>query len=240
MPLFAILPLTPIQSGRSSNLGRTSIRELHKLAYYTMGPGCLGYYVYESVSRTAIVYISASYAQLISWSESLFSAFFRKGQVIETFRGDGIWQPAVDMAIEKLNQGHWVRAFYRLVCYSHQIRPSCICSAKERCINLLYIHRPMALHIYRDSNGVCTYFTLQHQIPSHSNVPLSGRIIMETNVPPLIIPMWLTGTNLQHLRYSYPHLAVCAYRFRQTYARASPVPIQISPEDGYPTRCRIR
>jgi hypothetical protein len=38
-----------------------------------------------------------------------FSAFFRKGQVIETFRGKGIYQPAVDLAIEKLRAGAWVR-----------------------------------------------------------------------------------------------------------------------------------
>ena len=40
---------------------------------------------------------------------SVFSAFFRKGQVLETFRGDGIYQPAVDTAIEKLRAGAWVR-----------------------------------------------------------------------------------------------------------------------------------
>jgi hypothetical protein len=41
-------------------------------------------------------------------NSSLFSAFFRNGQVIETFRGKGIWQPAVDLAIEKVNNGGWV------------------------------------------------------------------------------------------------------------------------------------
>ena len=39
---------------------------------------------------------------------SVFSAFFRKGQVIETFRGAGIYQPAVDLAIERLRAGAWV------------------------------------------------------------------------------------------------------------------------------------
>lgn len=39
---------------------------------------------------------------------SVFSAFFRKGQVLETFRGQGIFQPAVDTAISKLNDGAWV------------------------------------------------------------------------------------------------------------------------------------
>ena len=40
---------------------------------------------------------------------SVSSAFFRNGQVIETFRGRGIRQPAVDLAIEKVNDGGWVR-----------------------------------------------------------------------------------------------------------------------------------
>jgi hypothetical protein len=42
----------------------------------------------------------------------VFSAFFRKGQVLETFRGEGIYQPAVDLAIEKLRAGAWVRVAF--------------------------------------------------------------------------------------------------------------------------------
>jgi monolysocardiolipin acyltransferase len=42
---------------------------------------------------------------------SIFSAFFRKGQVLETFRGNGVFQPAVDTAIAKLNKGDWVHLF---------------------------------------------------------------------------------------------------------------------------------
>jgi monolysocardiolipin acyltransferase len=38
----------------------------------------------------------------------VLSEFFRNGQVIETFRGKGIWQPAIDLAIEKVNDGGWV------------------------------------------------------------------------------------------------------------------------------------
>ncbi|KAF8826456.1 hypothetical protein HHX47_DHR5000192 [Lentinula edodes] len=41
----------------------------------------------------------------------VFSTFFRYGQVFETFRGKGIYQPAVDNAIEKLDQGCWVHLF---------------------------------------------------------------------------------------------------------------------------------
>jgi len=47
----------------------------------------------------------------IMFTNPVFSAFFRKGQVIETFRGAGIYQPAVDRAIEKLRAGAWVHLF---------------------------------------------------------------------------------------------------------------------------------
>ena len=50
-----------------------------------------------------------SFAFIYGDSNSIFSEFFRQGQVLETFRGKGIYQPAVDTAIEKLNKGEWVR-----------------------------------------------------------------------------------------------------------------------------------
>jgi hypothetical protein len=46
------------------------------------------------------------------YTTRVFSAFFRKGQVIETFRGEGIYQPAVDLAIEKLRAGAWVHVAF--------------------------------------------------------------------------------------------------------------------------------
>ncbi|KAJ3734422.1 acyltransferase-domain-containing protein [Lentinula guzmanii] len=47
----------------------------------------------------------------IMFTNRVFSSFFRHGQVLETFRGKGIYQPAVENAIEKLNQGCWVHLF---------------------------------------------------------------------------------------------------------------------------------
>ncbi|KAF7789140.1 hypothetical protein EIP86_000077 [Pleurotus ostreatoroseus] len=47
----------------------------------------------------------------IMFTNPVFSAFFRKGQVLETFRGTGIFQPAIDTAICKLNNGAWVHLF---------------------------------------------------------------------------------------------------------------------------------
>ncbi|KAF7355028.1 Tafazzin family protein [Mycena sanguinolenta] len=50
-------------------------------------------------------------AQDIMFTNPLFSYFFRKGQVLETVRGIGIYQPSVDAAIDKLNNGNWVHFF---------------------------------------------------------------------------------------------------------------------------------
>ncbi|KAH8105289.1 acyltransferase-domain-containing protein [Cristinia sonorae] len=47
----------------------------------------------------------------IMFTNPIFSYFFRNGQVLETFRGNGIFQPAVDSAIEKLNRGDWIHLF---------------------------------------------------------------------------------------------------------------------------------
>ncbi|KAE9405925.1 hypothetical protein BT96DRAFT_811564 [Gymnopus androsaceus JB14] len=47
----------------------------------------------------------------IMFTNPVFSTFFRFGQVLETFRGKGIHQAAVDNAIEKLNRGDWIHLF---------------------------------------------------------------------------------------------------------------------------------
>jgi len=39
------------------------------------------------------------------------SKFFSNGQVIETVRGGGIYQPAVDTAIKRIEQGGWIHIF---------------------------------------------------------------------------------------------------------------------------------
>ena len=57
-------------------------------------------------------------AECLRPPDSVFSTFFRYGQVIETFRGKGIFQPAIDMAIEKLNRGEWVSISASLFQYS--------------------------------------------------------------------------------------------------------------------------
>ncbi|KAG2336666.1 hypothetical protein BDR05DRAFT_942133 [Suillus weaverae] len=97
-------------------------------------------------------------ASEIMFTNPLFSAFFRKGQVLETFRGNGIFQPSVDIAIKQLNEGHWVHLF------------------GEGKVN-----QPPN---YPRTNGVARLPRFKWGV---------GRILMETAVPPLIIPMWLTG-----------------------------------------------
>ncbi|KZT67509.1 acyltransferase-domain-containing protein [Daedalea quercina L-15889] len=47
----------------------------------------------------------------IMFTNPIISAFFRNGQVIETFRGKGVFQPALDLAIKKLNNGAWIHLF---------------------------------------------------------------------------------------------------------------------------------
>lgn len=42
---------------------------------------------------------------------SLFATIFHNGQVIETFRGRGIYQPALSTAINKLDEGRWIHIF---------------------------------------------------------------------------------------------------------------------------------
>ncbi|KAH9047188.1 acyltransferase-domain-containing protein [Lactarius hengduanensis] len=56
----------------------------------------------------------------IMFTNPVFSAFFRKGQVLETFRGTGVYQPAIDTAIEKLRAGAWIHLFAEgKVCQPH-------------------------------------------------------------------------------------------------------------------------
>ncbi|KAF9008798.1 acyltransferase-domain-containing protein [Cyathus striatus] len=95
----------------------------------------------------------------IIFTNSLFSTFFRLGQTLETCRGQGIFQPAVDSAIDKLNEGGWV-------------------------------------HLYGEGkvNQPSTYQTDQFGRASLPRFKWGvGRILMEAEIPPVIIPMWLTG-----------------------------------------------
>ena len=45
----------------------------------------------------------------ILFKQSWHRGFFHLGQVIETHRGAGIFQPAVDEAVKHVQEGGWVR-----------------------------------------------------------------------------------------------------------------------------------
>ncbi|KJA24599.1 hypothetical protein HYPSUDRAFT_38656 [Hypholoma sublateritium FD-334 SS-4] len=50
-------------------------------------------------------------ASEIMFTNPLLSAFFSLGQTLETFRGKGIYQDAVNVAIQRINQGGWVHMY---------------------------------------------------------------------------------------------------------------------------------
>lgn len=100
-------------------------------------------------------------------THSVFSAFFRNGQVLETTRGNGVFQPAIDSAIEKLNKGDWIHLFGEgKVNQPEKLEPR----EGEVAIPVSQHHA----NLLRFKWGV-------------------GRILMETKKPPLVLPMWLTG-----------------------------------------------
>ncbi|EFP81336.1 uncharacterized protein PGTG_06957 [Puccinia graminis f. sp. tritici CRL 75-36-700-3] len=47
----------------------------------------------------------------ILFTNRYIAPLFQNGQVIKTVRGDGIYQPALDLAIEKLDNSQWVHVF---------------------------------------------------------------------------------------------------------------------------------
>ncbi|KIM67796.1 hypothetical protein SCLCIDRAFT_106811 [Scleroderma citrinum Foug A] len=94
----------------------------------------------------------------ILFTNPVFSALFRNGQVIETSRGKGVFQPAVDTAVDKLNQGHWVHLFSEGA-----------------------VRQPAS---YPQTNGITHLTRFKWGV---------GRIVMDADVLPLIIPIWLTG-----------------------------------------------
>ncbi|KAG2051311.1 hypothetical protein BDR06DRAFT_990468 [Suillus hirtellus] len=131
-------------------------------------------------------------ASEIMFTNPLFSAFFRKGQVLETFRGKGIFQPSVDIAIKRLNEGHWVHLF------------------GEGKVN-----QPPD---YPRTNGVARLPRFKWGV---------GRILMETAVPPLIIPMWLTGFDkLMPEHRSFPHKYFPRLGVRLGVAFGVPIPVE--------------
>lgn len=100
--------LTLAQPRRPTCLGCSPNSRIPQLTDDSLVSGSTRYRVHKSV-RPSVFVIALSFMTYLS--ARIFSAFFRKGQVLETFRGGGIYQSAVDIAINKLDQGHWVHLF---------------------------------------------------------------------------------------------------------------------------------
>lgn len=112
--------------------------------------------------------------------------------MLETFRGNGIFQPSVDIAIKRLNEGHWVHLF------------------GEGKVN-----QPPN---YPRTNGVARLPRFKWGV---------GRILMETAVPPLIIPMWLTGFDkLMPENRSFPYKYFPRLGIRLGVAFGDPIPVE--------------
>ncbi|KAL1915271.1 uncharacterized protein VTP21DRAFT_7547 [Calcarisporiella thermophila] len=88
-------------------------------------------------------------AQDICFTNPIFSTFFALGQTIPTIRGNGILQPAMNFALEKLGEGKWV-------------------------------------HIYPEGKVNQTLERIRYKWGV-------GRLIMESEIPPIVIPMWHEG-----------------------------------------------
>jgi hypothetical protein len=107
--------LPSFQARRPHYMGNPPSTDVPAFASDALDARRVGHHVHEPVRRALPLPLPPS---VRSWRcsitntpkiYSVFSAFFRKGQVIETFRGEGIYQPAIDLAIEKLRAGAWVR-----------------------------------------------------------------------------------------------------------------------------------
>ncbi|KDR83457.1 hypothetical protein GALMADRAFT_109958 [Galerina marginata CBS 339.88] len=130
-------------------------------------------------------------ASEVIFTNPVFSAFFSLGQTLETFRGKGIYQPAVDTAIQKLNEGRWVHLY------------------SESKVN-----QPDTY--FRDKQGVAHLPRLKWGV---------GRILMEVNTTPVVIPMWISGFDqLMPEGRAFPYKYLPRIGARLTVTFGEPVP----------------
>lgn len=117
------------------------------------------------------------YRRLDTW-------FFTKGQIIETFRGKGIYQKAIDTARSKLDGGNWVSVTSYVVAGQTDLPAS-------------QIHMFPEGRIKQEDLAVLRRFKWG-----------VSRILMEGKggrggETPLIIPIWIKG-GLYHARHEAP------------------------------------
>ncbi|KAF8873866.1 acyltransferase-domain-containing protein [Gymnopilus junonius] len=143
------------------------------------------YYLSSRTTRWALG------ASDVIFTNPVFSTFFALGQTLETFRGQGIYQKSIDVAIQKLNRGNWVHLFGEGKVNQPNTYP-------------------------QDELG-------RAQLPRFKWGV--GRILMEAKIPPVVIPMWVTG--FDHLMpegrpFPYKYLPCLGARLSVTFGK--PVP----------------
>ncbi|KAH9482947.1 Tafazzin [Psilocybe cubensis] len=158
------------------------------------------YYLSSRTTRWALG------ASDIMFTNPVFSTFFSLGQTLETFRGKGIYQDAVDTAIQKLNEGQWVHLY------------------GEGKVNQPKDYR-------RDKLGRVCIQRFKWGV---------GRILMETEIPPIVIPMWITGFDqLMPEGRPFPNKYLPRIGARMSVTFGQPVPtekleeaLDVSPRDS--------
>ncbi|KAF5322909.1 hypothetical protein D9619_001050 [Psilocybe cf. subviscida] len=144
-------------------------------------------------------------ASEIMFTNPIFSAFFRLGQTLETFRGKGIYQEAVNTAIQKIDDGHWVHLYgegkvnrpknYPRDSHGRASLPRFKWGASVLTFFGTIAHRGLSLHL---SEFVAFALLEIHHVflsVAHGRhyYPYKGRIVMEAQVTPKVIPMWISG-----------------------------------------------
>jgi hypothetical protein len=106
--------------------------------------------------------------------------------VIETVRGDGIAQAAIDFTIERLDEGEWVSAFLQYMEVIIRTFPDSHISSR------ICSSRPTSTATRPTEVGHVSMFG---RIPTGTQRTIgSGRILTEVKSAPTIIPVWIKGT----------------------------------------------
>jgi Acyltransferase len=125
----------------------------------------------------------------ICFTNPVYSAFFNSGQTIETHRGKGIYQRAVDLAIQKLDSGRWVSPVSSSP--SFPPAPHLLVSRPEDQVHIFpegKVNQPVRRE-GTHNGGVERHPLLRF----HWGV---SRILLEAGHHVEIIPMWLQGPSV--------------------------------------------
>lgn len=96
-----------LERGRQRNRGLLTISNHISTLDDPMMWGMMPFSTYFDTSKARWTLGAAD----IMFTNRFISPLFHHGQVIKTVRGDGIYQPAIDTAIDKLNNFQWIHIF---------------------------------------------------------------------------------------------------------------------------------